>query len=171
MTYSKSQSLASVFVPCTHAAINPKISHKQVMDFVAAKVMTKWYEMGRALHLPASVLDGIEERNIENPTVCISDVFLEWEKQRSRAYTWEAIITALRSNAVKEGDLAQDLEAQLKVHRPCVRKDEVVMYEQLNHSKRKCASFTRPTSIPKYSKLDTKGMQISLTSCIHAYTK
>ena len=109
------------------------------------------------LHLPTSVLEDIEERNIEDPTLCISDVFLEWEKQRSRAYTWEAIITALRSNDVEEDDFAQDLEAQLKVHQPCTHKGELVMYEQLNHGKPKCASFTRPTSITKYSKLDTKG--------------
>ena len=139
------------------AAINPRVSHEQVLDFVAATVMTKWYEMGRALHLPTSVLEDIEERNIEDPTLCISDVFLEWEKQRSRAYTWEAIITALRSNDVQEADLAQDLEAQLKVHQPCMHKGEIVMYEQLNHGKRKCASFTRPTSVSKYSQLDTKG--------------
>ena len=134
------------------------------MEFVAAKVMTKWFEMGRALHLPMSVLEDIEERNMEDATFCISDVFSEWENQRSRPYTWEAIITALRSNDVEEDDLAQDLESQLKVHQPCMRQGELAMYEQLNHGKKKSASFTRPTSFTKYSKLDKRGNFV----CVYA---
>ena len=66
--------------------------------------MTKWREVGLALTLTPPQLNDIEENNQG-----ISDVFQLWEDLEIHPFTWETLLSALRSPIVNEPELANEL--------------------------------------------------------------
>ena len=61
-----------------------------------------WYEMGLALALTPDDLEELRENHQG-----ISEVFMLWEEQKTRPFTWDTLITTLRS--INEHDLAEQL--------------------------------------------------------------
>ena len=82
---------------------------------VASKIAAKWRSVGIQLRLSPATLDSIESNNAGKPQACYLDpfeqVFTIWEKQGSSPYTWDVIIAALRTPAVGEIALADELDA------------------------------------------------------------
>ena len=65
-------------------------------------ISDKWYEMGLALALTPDDLEELRGSNQE-----LSDVFMMWEEKKTRPFTWDTLITALRS--INEHNLAEQL--------------------------------------------------------------
>ena len=65
-------------------------------------ISDKWYEMGLALVLTPDDLEELRGSNQE-----LSDVFMMWEDNKTRPFTWDTLITTLRS--INEHDLAEQL--------------------------------------------------------------
>ena len=65
----------------------------------------KWYEMGLALVLTPDDLEELRENHQG-----ISEVFMLWEEQKTRPFTWNTLITTLRS--INKHDLAEKLMRQ-----------------------------------------------------------
>ena len=90
------------------------MDHKQLMRFVAPRVSSKWYDVGVALALTPPTLEDIEQNNGGNHDRCISDVFQAWREERTRPYTWESLLIALRAGGVREMEFARELELQIE---------------------------------------------------------
>ena len=76
-----------------------------LVTYVAPHVTTKLREIGTALALTPPELDDIEENHQG-----ITGVFQLWYKTKRRPYTWDTLLMILRSPAVNEADLANQLE-------------------------------------------------------------
>eukprot|EP00731_Ephydatia_muelleri_P038873 Em0959g1a len=92
-----------------------------LMNDVAAVIPAKWRLVGVQLKLPNGTLDEIQAQNTGRPDECIlsfEQVFATWRSLGTSLYTWKTVINALRSPAVGEVTLANELNA--KMHpRPC----------------------------------------------------
>ena len=80
------------------------MTHKELFNHVMPHLTTKWREVGLALALTPPQLNDIEENNQG-----ISDVFQIWEDLEIRPFTWETLLSALRSPIVNEPELANEL--------------------------------------------------------------
>lgn len=80
------------------------LTHKELSNHVMPHLTTKWREVGLALALTPPQLNDIEENNQG-----ISDVFQIWEDLEIRPFTWETLLSALRSPIVNEPELANEL--------------------------------------------------------------
>ena len=80
------------------------LTHKELSNHVMPHLTTKWREVGLALALIPPQLNDIEENNQG-----ISDVFQIWEDLEIRPFTWETLLSALRSPIVNEPELANEL--------------------------------------------------------------
>ena len=80
------------------------MTHKDLSIHVIPHLTTKWRQVGLALALTPPQLDDIEENNQG-----ISDVFQIWEDCQTRPFTWNALLSALRSSIVDERELANEL--------------------------------------------------------------
>ena len=86
---------------------------KDLMNDVASITPAKWRSVGIQLGLSLSTLDSIQSNNAGKPDASLhsfEQVFSTWEKQGPSPYTWNTIIEALRSPAVGEFALADELE-------------------------------------------------------------
>jgi hypothetical protein len=86
--------------------INKELSQRELLQYVVPYVKHKWREMGIALALTPPQLDDLEENHQG-----ISDVFQLWEELKTRPFTWESLLMALRSPQVNEHELAKQLES------------------------------------------------------------
>ena len=82
------------------------------MNDIASKIPAKWRSVGIQLGLPSGTLDSIQSNNAGKPQACLDSfeqVFSTWERQGPSPYTWDAIIDVLRTPAVGEIALADEL--------------------------------------------------------------
>lgn len=83
-----------------------------LMNDVGAIIPAKWRLVGVQLDLPTETLDRIQTQNARMPNLCLhsfEQIFTEWKGQGTRPYTWETIIDALRTPAVGELVLADEV--------------------------------------------------------------
>ena len=91
------------------------------MNNVAAVIPAKWRVVGIQLGLSSGTLDSIQSQNAGRPgsnMQAFGQVFVEWQRQGHRPYTWEVIIAALKTLAVGEVALANDLEVKFAEIKP-----------------------------------------------------
>ena len=83
-----------------------------LMNEVAAKIPSKWRDVGLQLGLNQGVLDGIALNSPGDTNHCYSNVFTRWKNQNliTYPYTWSTIVQALRGPAVGEERLADDIK-------------------------------------------------------------
>ena len=80
------------------------LAHKDLSVHVIPYLARKWREVGLALALTPPQLDDIEENHQG-----ISDVFQIWEDCSTRPFTWDTLLSALRSSVVNEPELANKI--------------------------------------------------------------
>ena len=73
-------------------------------------VSNKWYNIGLQLLLNADTLDNIKSNCGSSTQDCLLEVLKKWLRRVNPYPTWKAIIDALKSIVVGEGNLAQKLE-------------------------------------------------------------
>ena len=86
-----------------------------LMTDVAAVIPAKWRLVGVQLKLPNGTLDEIQAQNNGRPNECIlsfEQVFAKWRSLGTSSYTWKTVINALRSPAVGEVTLANELNTK-----------------------------------------------------------
>ena len=86
---------------------------KNLMNDVASKIPAMWRSVGIQLGLSLSTLDSIQSNNAgksRSNLVSFEQVFSTWEKQGPSPYTWNTIIEVLRTPAVGQVALADELE-------------------------------------------------------------
>ena len=91
-----------------------RVSHPDLpalVEHVGSFVSTKWYNLGLKLGVRAHTLDSIEHDVRECNTAC-RKMFQAWLKDNCKG-TWNDVITALRSNCVKEDGVADKLEEMI----------------------------------------------------------
>ena len=89
-----------------------------LMNEVAAKVPSKWRDVGLQLGVDQSILDGITTISQGDTNLCYSNVFTRWKNQNSTThpYTWSTIVQALQTPAVGEERLADKIKNKLSGH-------------------------------------------------------
>ena len=90
----------------------------EFMNEVAKQIPTKWKQLGVQLRLDVNYLEKIEADLLCEPSMNRSEVafiklFTVWKKVHPSAFTWATLITALRTPALGEQTLAQQLYARL----------------------------------------------------------
>ena len=82
------------------------------MNEIAAKIPTKWKDVGLQLGLDHNVLEGIGPADANH---CYMKVFTQWRSQNSaeHPYLWSTIVQALQTQAVGEKRLAVEIENKL----------------------------------------------------------
>ena len=83
-------------------------SDQDLMNYVVAKIPTKWKEVGVQLGLAHECLERTEAEN-RNQQYCFFDILNKWKKNASPPYTWATLIDALLQPSVNEKLLAQTL--------------------------------------------------------------
>ena len=73
-----------------------------------SQVASKWSEIGKALQLPRSTLDNVEK--LYSSEQKLNAVMREWLVLVGSGASWQAVVDALRSSAVRENRLAGELE-------------------------------------------------------------
>ena len=94
----------------------PKLD--DLMNDVAAVIPAKWRFVGVQLKLPNGTLDEIQAQNARRPDECkhsFEQVLTKWKSLGTSPYTWETMINALRSRAVGEVALADELNAKYEL--------------------------------------------------------
>ena len=94
------------------------------MNYVAAVIPAKWRAVGIQLGLSSATLDSIQRQNAGKPfsnNHAFEQVFTEWQRLGYSPYTWGTIIAILRTLAVGEDALANDLEVKFAEIKPSPR--------------------------------------------------
>ena len=89
-----------------------------LMNDVAAVIPAKWRLVGVQLKLPNGTLDEIQAQNAGRPDQCIlsfEQVFAKWRSLGTSPYMWETMFNALRSPAVGEVTLVNELNTKMHV--------------------------------------------------------
>ena len=86
-----------------------------LMNEVAAKIPSKWRDIGLQLGLSQGVQEGIATISPRNTNLCYSNVFTLWENQNSTThpYTWSTIVKVLQAQSVGEEKLATKIKSKL----------------------------------------------------------
>ena len=94
----------------------PELS--DLMNEVAAKIPSKWRDVGLQLGLDQGVLEGIASISPGDTNLRYANVFTLWKNQNSTThpYTWSTIVQALQSPAVGERRLADEIMSELSRH-------------------------------------------------------
>lgn len=85
------------------------------MNKVAARLPSKWRDVGVQLNLNPDHLDGIAASTSSSSLDRFYSVFTLWKKQVTAPYAWSTVIHALEAPAVNEIRLAEELRSSLKV--------------------------------------------------------
>ena len=88
----------------------PELS--DLMNEIAAKIPSRWMDMGLQLGLDQGALDGIASISPGDTNHCYSNVFTRWKNQ-THSYTWLTIVQALETPAVGERSLASTIKSKL----------------------------------------------------------
>ena len=91
----------------------PELS--DLMNEVAAKIPSKWRDVGLQLGLDQGVLEGIALISPGDINHCYMNVFTRWKNQNSTTcpYTWSTVVRALRAPAVGEWKQADQIKNKL----------------------------------------------------------
>ena len=106
-------------------------NHDDLMNDVAAVIPATWRLVGVQLKLPNGTLDEIQAQNAGKPYECkhsFEQVFVKWGSLGTSPYTWKTMINALRSPAVGEVTLANELSTKMHVsiaHASCCWTNDV----------------------------------------------
>ena len=103
-----------VHASCFSLGCYDQIQLRDLMNDVAAIIPAKWKEVGIQLKLSTRTLDEIQDQNAGKPEsskLSFGQVFIQWERLQTSPYTWENMISILRSPAVGEEHLAKILSA------------------------------------------------------------
>ena len=104
----------AVLVQLALFVLGPLSNPPTLLDFLENVVTRipadKWRDLGIALGIPPSTLDGYELRN---PRRCYEAIFEEWERC-SHPLKWECVLQALQTNIVGERRLADVLSKRLR---------------------------------------------------------
>ena len=82
------------------------------MNEIAAMIPQKWHEVGIQLRMEHDELKFLSDSNPPGSRLFAS-VFTAWKNCMKKSYTWAVLIEALKTPAVNETRLAQDLFAKL----------------------------------------------------------
>ena len=85
--------------------LNLELTHKDLSELVISQLSSKWYKVGLALELTPGQLNDIEGNHQG-----ISDVFQIWEDSGKKPFTWQTLLSVLRSPDVNEYELANQLQ-------------------------------------------------------------
>ncbi len=86
-----------------------------LINKVAAKIPSLWDQVGIQLRVPYEDLSGCQDSNPSAPcSRKFTYVFASWRSRRTSEYTWAKLITALRSPAVFQNRLADELTVKLR---------------------------------------------------------
>ena len=110
--FSSSQDCLPIYshpLPYQRACLPPVIL-VDLLNFVAAEILSKWQLFGILLHLPMYVLDTFPTHNL---TECFTRVFIAWGKRGQPEYTWETVLKILESKIMSEHRLAMDVRSKL----------------------------------------------------------
>ena len=89
----------------------PKLA--DLMNEVAAKIPSKWRDIGLQLGLSHGVLDGIATISPGNTNLCYSNVFTLWENQNTCTFTWLKMLEVLQAPSVGQEKLATKIKSKL----------------------------------------------------------
>ena len=89
----------------------PEIS--DLMNEVAAKIPAQWRAIGLQLKLTVDDLDGIDMMRHGCPLDFFSYMLTMWKKKNPSPFKWATIIEVLKSPAVGERSLAEELRKKL----------------------------------------------------------
>ena len=94
----------------------PELS--DLMNEIAAKIPSKWMDMGLQPGLDQGALDGIASTSLGDTNHCYRNVFKCWKDQNltSHPYTWLMVVKALETPAVGQGSLASMITSELTGH-------------------------------------------------------
>ena len=81
------------------------------MEHVGSFVSPKWYELGLRLQVSVHTLDSIEHDVRDCGKAC-RKMFQAWLRDK-RNGNWNDVVTALKSNSVKENGVADKLEEMI----------------------------------------------------------
>ena len=96
-----------------HSKLNTPPDLCDLLNKVAAKTRDKFEEVAIQLGIKLGRIRSIKTEKQNQPIKCYTEVFDLWESKGSPPYTWATIINALRSPAVEEERLANELEEWL----------------------------------------------------------
>jgi len=85
----------------------------ELMDLVASRIQGKWRDVGIQLYLDEGELSSIAESEGQYPLRCFTSVFTTWKKKQTRDFSWETLLSALRTKAVGENRLADEVSSYL----------------------------------------------------------
>lgn len=123
-----------------HTEIDPLLTHEQLMCFLAfPSVVDKWYDIGLILHLPPSQLMEIYARHCDKIT-CMSETFKEWMTRKTTPCTWEVVLQVLRSDTIREYELAHHI--QIHLQQSCVQQHLQAAVASTSHQGKPLASCT-----------------------------
>ena len=84
----------------------------ELLNEVAAVIPAKWRAVGTMLKVPSGMLDAIQAQGHGAPNAglhCFGYMLEEWRSRRTCPYTWDTLISVLRSTSVGEVALAEKL--------------------------------------------------------------
>ena len=84
-----------------------------LMNEVATEIPNMWEEVAIGLGLTAPDINRIKANNTQNPNHYFVNVFDTWKKGAQKPYTWETLITTLKTRLVNAQRLANILESRL----------------------------------------------------------
>ena len=89
-----------------------------LMNEVAAKIPSKWRDIGLQLGVDQGALKEIAAISPGDTNLCYTNVFTRWKNQNSMThpYTWSTIVHALQTRAVGEERLAYEIRNNLTGH-------------------------------------------------------
>ena len=93
----------------------PKLA--DLMNEVAAKIPSKWRDIGLQLGLDNGALDGIAVIIPGDNNYCFANVFTRWKNNNLRTYpyTWLTVVQALQTAAVGESRLSEEIKRKMTV--------------------------------------------------------
>ena len=88
------------------------------MNKIAAKIPNKWRDIGLQLGVDQGVLDGIATISLGDSNHCYINVFTQWKKQNlpTHRYSWSTLVQALKTPAVGEDRMADEIKNELTGH-------------------------------------------------------
>ena len=102
------------YQPCENV-LTSRPELKDLMNEVAAKIKPlNWKMLAIQLGLEPTQIDLIKTNNSNDVMSCFIETFNTWKQQTTKVpYTWPSVLSALRSDIVKEEAVAKDLEEKL----------------------------------------------------------
>ena len=86
------------------------------MNEIASKIPTKWKQLGIQLRLDVSDLERIEASlrcGMQQCDTAFIEIFTRWKKVRPSAFAWRTLITVLKTPALNEKQVANELYTKL----------------------------------------------------------